>query len=84
MDIQMKPERHDSPEASTAVANVLVVGSVDPSAGTIESTISLVRDGKATIIIDPGMVDDRRQIQPYRSCRTPPLPVGRRPFRYPR
>ena len=62
MDIQMKPGRHDSPEALTAIVNVLVVGSVDPSAGTIESTISLVRDGKATIIIDPGMVDDRRQI----------------------
>jgi glyoxylase-like metal-dependent hydrolase (beta-lactamase superfamily II) len=62
MDIQMKRERHDSPEALTAVVNVLVVGSVDPSAGSIESTISLVRDGAATIIIDPGMVNERRQI----------------------
>jgi glyoxylase-like metal-dependent hydrolase (beta-lactamase superfamily II) len=62
MDIQMKPERHDSPETLTAVVNVLVVGSVDPEAGRIESTISLVRDRAATIIIDPGMVDDRRQI----------------------
>ena len=58
----MRPERRDSPEAMTAVVDVLVVGSVDTSAGTIESTISLVRDGAATIIIDPGMVDDRRQI----------------------
>jgi len=62
MDIQIKSERHDSPEAMTAVVNVLVVGSVDTSAGRIESTISLVRDGVATIIIDPGMVADRRQI----------------------
>ena len=58
----MKGERHDAPDAVTASVNVLVVGSVDPSAGTIESTISLVRDGVASIIIDPGMVDDRRQI----------------------
>ncbi|HKA10781.1 MAG TPA: MBL fold metallo-hydrolase [Candidatus Dormibacteraeota bacterium] len=62
MDIEMKPERHDSPEAMTGVVNVLVIGSVDPSSGTVESTVSLVRDGAATIIIDPGMVYDRRQI----------------------
>src|SRR5215472_10818835 len=62
MNMPMRPERRDSPEAMTAVVDVLVVGSVDTSAGTIESTISLVRDGAATIIIDPGMVDDRRQI----------------------
>jgi len=62
MNMPMRPERRDSPEAVTAVVDVLVVGSVDTSAGTIESTISLVRDGAATIIIDPGMVDDRRQI----------------------
>ena len=58
----MGAERHDSPEAMTAVVNVLVVGSVDTASGTVESTISLVRDGPATIVIDPGMVDDRRQI----------------------
>ena len=62
MDIEMKHERHDSPEAMTAVVNVLVIGSVDPALGTIESTVSLVRDGAATMIIDPGMVYDRRQI----------------------
>jgi glyoxylase-like metal-dependent hydrolase (beta-lactamase superfamily II) len=62
MNMHMRPERHDTPEAMTAVVDVLVVGSVDTSAGTVESTISLVRDGAATIIIDPGMVDDRRQI----------------------
>src|SRR5215467_8307913 len=62
MNMPMRPERRDSPEAVTAVVDVLVVGSVDTSAGTIESTISLVRDGAATIIIDPGMVYDRRQI----------------------
>ena len=62
MDIQMKPERHDSPEAMTVVVNGLVIGSVEPSSGRIESTISLVQDGPATIIIDPGMVHDRRQI----------------------
>lgn len=60
--MHMEADRHDSPEATTATVYVLVVGSVDSSAGTVESTICLVRDGAATIVIDPGMVDDRRQI----------------------
>ena len=43
-----------------AVVHVLVVGRADDSG--VESTISLVRDGKSVIVIDPGMVADRRQI----------------------
>src|SRR5262245_44283827 len=62
MDVHLKRERHEQPDAMTATVNVLVSGSVDPSAGRIESTISLVRDRPATIIIDPGMVGNRRQI----------------------
>ena len=62
MDTLIKRQQPDLPEAMTAVVNLLVVGSVDTSAATIESTISLVRDGTATIVLDPGMVGDRRQI----------------------
>jgi len=39
----------------------LVVGSGAPSFGKVESSISLVRDGSALIVIDPGMVSDRRK-----------------------
>ena len=50
----------DRPEAMNAVVSVLVVGKADRSG--VESTVSLVRDGDALIIVDPGMVADRRQI----------------------
>jgi glyoxylase-like metal-dependent hydrolase (beta-lactamase superfamily II) len=43
-----------------AMVNVLVIGRVDKDGA--ESTVSLVRDGSAAIIIDPGMVRDRAQI----------------------
>jgi len=62
MDTPKTPERKDVPEAMTAKVDVLVIGSVDNAAGTIEPSISLVRDGDATIIIDPGIVFDQRQI----------------------
>jgi len=62
MDTPIRSEDKDSPDAMTAVVNVLVVGSVDTSSGRVESTISLVRDGSTTMVIDPGMVHDRRQI----------------------
>lgn len=50
----------DRPEAMDAVVHVLVVGRADDSG--VESTVSLIRDGKSVIVIDPGMVADRRQI----------------------
>src|SRR5215470_9552917 len=62
MDTPIRSEDKDSPDAMTAVVNVLVIGSVDTSSGRVESTISLVRDGSTTMVIDPGMVHDRRQI----------------------
>jgi glyoxylase-like metal-dependent hydrolase (beta-lactamase superfamily II) len=48
------------PETMDAVVDVLVTGKADDSG--VESTVSLVRDGEAIIVIDPGMVADRRQI----------------------
>jgi len=62
MDTPIRSEDKDSPDAMTAVVNVLVIGSVDTSSERVESTISLVRDGSTTMVIDPGMVHDRRQI----------------------
>jgi glyoxylase-like metal-dependent hydrolase (beta-lactamase superfamily II) len=50
----------DLPEAATARVDVLVAGTAGH--GSVMSTVSLVRDGDAAIVIDPGMVRDRRQI----------------------
>lgn len=50
----------DRPEAAAALVDVLVHGRVGPSG--VASTVSLVRDGTAVVIIDPGMVGDRREI----------------------
>jgi glyoxylase-like metal-dependent hydrolase (beta-lactamase superfamily II) len=50
----------DRPEAAAASVDVLVHGRVGPSG--VASTVSLVRDGAADFIIDPGMVGDRREI----------------------
>jgi glyoxylase-like metal-dependent hydrolase (beta-lactamase superfamily II) len=54
----------DAPEAMTATVDVLVAGSVEfhDRDGAVVSTVSLVRDGPAIIVIDPGMVRDRSQI----------------------
>jgi len=43
----------------TAQLEVLVSGYVGER---VASTVSLVRDGDVTVIVDPGMVADRRQI----------------------
>ena len=51
---------HDRPEAATARVDVLVAGRADDE--SVMSTVSLVRDGDAIIVIDPGMVRDRAQI----------------------
>src|SRR5215467_7519410 len=61
MTVELRAEPSDLPEASTARVDFLVVGS-GPSLGKVESSISLVRDGSALIVIDPGMVSDRRKI----------------------
>ncbi|HEV2216174.1 MAG TPA: MBL fold metallo-hydrolase [Candidatus Dormibacteraeota bacterium] len=53
-------QQDDRPEAMNAVVSILVVGKADRSG--VESTVSLVRDGDTLIVIDPGMVADRRQI----------------------
>lgn len=50
----------DAPEARAAVVDILVEGRVGPDG--VSSSVSLVRDGAQTLIIDPGMVRDRRQI----------------------
>jgi glyoxylase-like metal-dependent hydrolase (beta-lactamase superfamily II) len=50
----------DRPEAAAASVHVLAEGYVGASG--VASTVSLVRDGAAVIIIDPGMVADRRTI----------------------
>jgi glyoxylase-like metal-dependent hydrolase (beta-lactamase superfamily II) len=50
----------DRPEAAAARVDVLVHGYVRP--GEVTSTVSLVRDGAAVVIIDPGMVLDRHDI----------------------
>jgi glyoxylase-like metal-dependent hydrolase (beta-lactamase superfamily II) len=51
---------NDLPEAATARVEVLVEGRADDA--SVMSTVSLVRDGAAIIVIDPGMVRDRSQI----------------------
>src|SRR5215475_4318496 len=61
MTAEVRAEPSDLPEASTARVDFLVVGS-GPSLGKVESSISLVRDGSALMVIDPGMVSDRRKI----------------------
>ncbi len=50
----------DLPEAATARVDVLVEGAAADD--SVMSTVSLVRDGAAIIVIDPGMVRDRSQI----------------------
>jgi glyoxylase-like metal-dependent hydrolase (beta-lactamase superfamily II) len=50
----------DLPEAATARVDVLVDGTAADD--SVMSTVSLVRDGAAIIVIDPGMVRDRSQI----------------------
>jgi glyoxylase-like metal-dependent hydrolase (beta-lactamase superfamily II) len=50
----------DAPEAMTATVDVLVEGRAD--AESVMSTVALVRDADAIIVIDPGMVHDRSQI----------------------
>ena len=50
----------DLPEAATARVDVLVEGRADDE--SVMSTVSLVRDGDVIVVIDPGMVRDRRQI----------------------
>lgn len=50
----------DQPEAATARVDVLVEGTAGH--GSVMSTVSLVRDAGTIIVIDPGMVRDRRQI----------------------
>src|SRR5262245_32336362 len=52
--------RTDMPEAATARVDILVAGRADDD--SVMSTVSLVRDGEAIIVIDPGMVRDRSQI----------------------
>jgi glyoxylase-like metal-dependent hydrolase (beta-lactamase superfamily II) len=59
MDAETKA-MDDRPEAAAASVDVLAHGRVGPSG--IASTVSLVRDGAAIVIIDPGMVGDRRDI----------------------
>src|SRR5215471_7525344 len=61
MTVELRAEPSDLPEARTAIVDFLVVGS-GPSFGKVESSISLVRDGSALMVIDPGMVSDRRKI----------------------
>jgi glyoxylase-like metal-dependent hydrolase (beta-lactamase superfamily II) len=51
---------NDLPDAATARVDVLVEGRADND--SVMSTVSLVRDGAAIIVIDPGMVRDRSQI----------------------
>jgi glyoxylase-like metal-dependent hydrolase (beta-lactamase superfamily II) len=51
---------NDLPEAASARVDVLVEGRADDE--SVMSTVSLVRDGAAIIVIDPGMVRDRSQI----------------------
>jgi glyoxylase-like metal-dependent hydrolase (beta-lactamase superfamily II) len=58
-----------------ATVEVLVNGRVSRENGglSVESTISLVRDGSTVAIIDPGMVADRAQIlDPLRALRVDP------------
>jgi glyoxylase-like metal-dependent hydrolase (beta-lactamase superfamily II) len=62
MSVDIKVEPSDLPEARTAMVDFLVVGSGGPSSGKVESSISLIRDGSTVIVIDPGMVADRRKI----------------------
>jgi len=62
MTVELRAEPSDLPEARTALVDFLVVGSGGPSLGKVESSISLVRDGSAVIVVDPGMVSDRRKI----------------------
>ena len=50
----------DRPEAATARVDVLVEGKAGDE--SVMSTVSMVRDGPAIIVIDPGMVRDRSQI----------------------
>jgi glyoxylase-like metal-dependent hydrolase (beta-lactamase superfamily II) len=50
----------DAPEAMSATVDVLVEGRADDE--SVMSTVGLVRDGDAIIVIDPGMVRDRNQI----------------------
>ena len=50
----------DRPEAAAAAVDVLVHGRA--GADGVASTVSLVRDGAAVIVIDPGMVRDRWEI----------------------
>ena len=50
----------DAPEAMTATVDLLVEGRADDE--SVMSTVSLVRDANAIIVIDPGMVRDRSQI----------------------
>jgi len=63
----------DRPEAMAAIVDILVEGRVR---GGVESTVSLVRDGDTVIVIDPGMVADRRQIlDPLRALGVKPEQV---------
>lgn len=56
----MVKQLNDWPEATAASIDVLVHGRV--AATGVASTVSLVRDGAAVVIIDPGMVGDRQDI----------------------
>lgn len=56
----MTARSDDRPEAMNALVDILVEGRADDDG--VESTVSLVRDGDTVIVIDPGMVADRRQI----------------------
>lgn len=51
---------NDLPDAATASVEVLVEGRAGND--SVMSTVSLVRDGETIIVIDPGMVRERRQI----------------------
>ena len=50
----------DAPDAATAKVDILVEGRADHE--SVMSTVGLVRDGDAIIVVDPGMVRDRSQI----------------------
>jgi len=49
----------DAPNAATARVHLLCAGA---SRGRLASTVGLIRDGDAKVIIDPGMVADRQDI----------------------
>jgi glyoxylase-like metal-dependent hydrolase (beta-lactamase superfamily II) len=50
------------PTARTARVDVLVTGSLTSTGGGVASSCTLVRDGDAVIVVDPGMCESARSI----------------------